>query len=1047
MRHVLLTCLGLVLPAGEPSFSWQQPQAEVLPQGDLRWQPQPFRFAAGREVRYIDHAGGDDAAPGSRAAPWKHHPWDPEAVGNAKAASGPLTYVFRRGVVYRGRLIARAAIGTAEEPIRLTSDPAWGEGEAVISGSLPVTGWTAGGDARMPESAKVWSARLDYLPRRVFVRSADGSLVRLRLARHPNWEPQADDQRAQWWTWENPEWWTAKHVVQGKGFRCIDTRHLTEAPEFYQDALVWTEWIIMMGSPYPTKVESFDAATRSMVVAGFWWGDSTKVATGNRYYLEDKPHYLDQAGEFWFDRQGQGGILHVRLPGDADPNQARVEAARHSTLLAADRLEHVAITGLTFQGGNTHWDLTARTFVDAEVESAGIRLLGGGGDVVVANCRFDHLTGGVRIKADKDDQRLVGVRITDNQLTDLDRFGIHIGDSSRWAKAEGPFSTVDDVAILRNRIADTGLRTGRDCHGHVITSEYVDSLEVAGNIISRVGGSGIFLFGGKGGGQLRDRPYSRTLVHHNKVSDALRMSNDWGAIETWQGGPHYVWSNVSDDPGGYWHWSAMRMDPAKAADIGYGTARQGYAYYFDGSFKNYVFNNIAEGRSNGIGDPRSSACAFMEVHGFQNAFFNNTAHRFNAGVRRQSPRGGRSQILGNVYEDMSMWNLLLTAPRGKEDVNAYQMQNKDGPMLRPETLAVGGNVFAGRPREFGAFAEDGERLPTAEAFTRAYQASGAVRADVGAPVDGKVLADAPAGDYRLRPGSAATGAGVRFFVPWALSAVVGEWHFTPSAKDPATVLDDHWYMTPYYLDREAYFKTPRNDLTGVGITAASYVDGQLEDWTRGALQLDGKAQHLVARHADMTRPFAYEHAKQRHVAEGLALPTPDIGAHNLLIEVHLRTAARTGTIVSKVAEAGYALELVAGRPSLRLRSGGLDVCITTATTAIDDGAWHHLVAEFDRTQGVRLYLDGVAVPAESVGGPPAGSLANAADLLVGGGPGAQPLAGAIDFLRICRGTLAEARTTIAELHAWQSDGPALRDFRGSKPSGRRDAGALHGHNP
>ena len=48
-------------------------------------------------------------------------------------------------------------------------------------------------------------------------------------------------------------------------------------------------------------------------------------------------------------------------------------------------------------------------------------------------------------------------------------------------------------------------------------------------------------------------------------------------------------------------------------------------------------------------------------------------------------------------------------------------------------------------------------------------------------------------------------------------------------------------------------------------------------------------------------------------------------------------------------------------------------------------------------------------------------------------------------MRIALGTLADARTTIEELYAWQFDGPFLRDFTGREPTGaRRDAGAIEG---
>jgi hypothetical protein len=52
--------------------------------------------------------------------------------------------------------------------------------------------------------------------------------------------------------------------------------------------------------------------------------------------------------------------------------------------------------------------------------------------------------------------------------------------------------------------------------------------------------------------------------------------------------------------------------------------------------------------------------------------------------------------------------------------------------------------------------------------------------------------------------------------------------------------------------------------------------------------------------------------------------------------------------------------------------------------------------------------------------------------------------GAIDFMRVCHGTLADGKTSIEELYAWQyTEGPALFDMRGRPAMGeRRDAGAL-----
>ena len=102
-----------------------------------------------------------------------------------------------------------------------------------------------------------------------------------------------------------------------------------------------------------------------------------------------------------------------------------------------------------------------------------------------------------------------------------------------------------------------------------------------------------------------------------------------------------------------------------------------------------------------------------------------------------------------------------------------------------------------------------------------------------------------------------------------------------------------------------------------------------------------------------------------------------------------------------------------------------------------------MIAEVDRPakKGV-IYVDGqkAAEAAVDLGD---ASLSSGGDLLVGKAGDGRFFAGAMEFLRIARGTLAEARTTIEELYDWQFDGPFLRDFAGRPPAGKaRDAGAF-----
>jgi hypothetical protein len=176
-----------------------------------------------------------------------------------------------------------------------------------------------------------------------------------------------------------------------------------------------------------------------------------------------------------------------------------------------------------------------------------------------------------------------------------------------------------------------------------------------------------------------------------------------------------------------------------------------------------------------------------------------------------------------------------------------------------------------------------------------------------------------------------------------------------------------------------------------------------------------------------------------------ALPNPHDVDGQFLVEVYFRTVpGKAGAaLVSDLDGRGYELGLDgAGLPVFVVRAGAETVL--TGPAPLHDGKWHHLVAEADRAAGqIRLYVDGRAAAGSSAD--LAGSMRNGADLLVGKGASGAHFAGSIEFLRIALGTLADAKTTIEELYAWQFDGPFLRDFAGRAPAGaRRDAGALEG---
>jgi hypothetical protein len=1048
---LLATVHGVVYAQSVARWSWQEPHATVVPTGDLEWAPRAFEFKASGSVRYIDFASGADDDDGlSKQTPWKHHPWDPSAAGKAAARKGVHTYVFKQGVDYRGALNADES-GTADAPIVLTRDPSWGEGPAVICGSEAVAGWKKGADDdRIPEPEKVWYADLDWAPRNVWMVGADGTVTRIALARTPNWTiTDPDDIQIGWWTWKNP----------GKPFDNYATihgqqRHLAfdrddinerRPQDYYEGAILWTTKGWVMGRPYPARVLAVDRASGSLVFPGQWGGAPVyKIVRGCRFYLEDKPQYLDGPGEFWFDKKGNGGRLYLRLPGDQDPNTARVEVARRIHMIESSGMSHVHVRGLTFRFTNVYWNLTAAPYwvshESIDVEPGCVRLLGSGNDIAVTHCVFEHVHRGIRLKAVGRQDAIDDVVVTDNVFSEADSGGVELADGTTYGDVDGPMGRLYDVRVLRNKFDHIGFRPDLFGAGVSLAVLYAQTAEVAGNIFDRVAAQGVDVHGAKPSGAATDRPFTRILIHHNKAVDTLLNTDDFGGIETWQGGPAYVYGNISGNPGGYRNWDHV-MSP-ETED------RFGHAYYLDGAFKNYYFNNIAWGKSKGPAGKLANTSAFQEIISYENAFFNNTVYNFVRGSRRQAPQAGRVKFLGNIFQSMG-----LSVFRDADPARARAGNEADAGPRRSrfalETDAYARNVFhdIGLGEGFGLLEPSGRWLGTFQAFRETLERYAPLAGSVGILAEQSPLRNPTAHDFRPSKNSAARGLGARVFVPWSLYETVGEWHFCPIPGEPTRIVDEHWCMSPYYTVRDEYYTFPTYPLTGVNITLKDYQPGPLENWTTGALHLNGRDQYAILANAEVTRSvnMAGRSGTPLRTVSGAALRNPQIDTSNVLIEVYFKTAPgpKEATLIQKMAESGFALHVnETGGVTLAARAGGVDARLTSQA-AVNDGQWHHLIAEADRQAATfTIYLDGKP----NARGPGLGndaSLASAADLYVGGTPQGRNLDGAIEFLRIARGTLADARTTIEELYVWEFHGPFLDDFTGRKrPADGGAAGAI-----
>lgn len=1041
----------------EESWSWQQPHAEVLPNGDLKWKPQPFKFEKGDSARYIDFESGDDSNDGaSTEKPWKHHPWDSAAAGNAKAAKGIQTYVFKGGVYYRGELTVAEA-GKPGKPIQLTRDPAWGTGDAVLCGSELVMGWKKGADNKdIPESEKVWYADLDFAPRSVWLLRKDADTFRIPLARTPNWiRSNPDDVKSEWWTWDNPAKPFGNTIKNGGGKDVhlgIDTKNMKGKPaDYYQGALIWPEYGWVMSGPYPTQVEAVDVKQHGLGFGGWTGGGASGVVMrGMRYYLEDKPHYLDDPnGEFWFDKKGKGGRLYLRLPNDTDPNTVRIEAGKRPNLVNGEQVDHLHITGLTFRFTTAPWDITAPTWdfrtkpwgLRSDTHPACVRVWGSGKDIRVANCLFEHVCFPIRVRALLEGQQVDDVRIEDNDFRYTDNGILSVSDGQGWgyAKLRG---RLGDVRIYRNHSLETGTRPTRFNIGTGIEVSCARTVEIAGNVIERSYAQGINVVGSKVSGMWGDVPFTRILIHHNKVWESMLNCNDFGGIETWQGGPAYVYGNISYNALGFRNWERYT-----GKDAGFG-----HAYYLDGAFKNYHFNNIAWGKAKDTSSPVVNCSAFQEIISYQNTFFQNTAYNFNTGSRRQEPSAGRNKYLSNIWEGIGD-NALRHADPAK---TAADGNAKDaGPQkshFALETNAYTRNYFYDVAK-IGVLEPSGRWLETLAAFKNALEKNKSLQSEMGEVSKASLLKDPAKGDFRPSEGSSGIGKGAKVFVPWSLSGVVAEWNFYHAGNDPALIMDEHWYMTDYMVSRDSYHERPMYPLTGLNITAADYVSGPLEDWISGALTLSAaKNQYASLANTQLMKPFEFtDFTKSRHEGgkaepckiEGEALKSPQIHTSNLLIEIYFKTTPghTGGVLLEKMKNTGYSLTVNPnGQLTLSLKGTGT-AAMVESKSKVNDGQWHHAIVEADRaSKTLTVYVDG-RKDASGAGIDATVSLANDSDLFVGGTPEGRHFDGTLDFLRIAHGTLADANTTIEELCAWEFDGPQHRDFTGRKPA-IRDAGAV-----
>ena len=256
-------------------------------------------------VTYYVSPTGNDANNGtSPAQAWR-------TIGRVQQVANGLQpgdqVLFERGGTFNGKLTVNAS-GNNSNPIIIG---AYGTGAApVISGSVPVTGWTQW-------QGNIWRASIAQPVRHVW---SNGNLM--TLARFPN---------------------TGYLTASSGNHTTMSSAGITQSSGYWNGGEIvrrTTNW-------------SYERATISNQVNGTITHAAVAYSFDNGsgwgFFLRNKLQALDAPGEWFYD--AAAGHLYFWAPANADPNSLNIQASviDHGVEVGYQR-QHIRVQGLAFRG-------------------------------------------------------------------------------------------------------------------------------------------------------------------------------------------------------------------------------------------------------------------------------------------------------------------------------------------------------------------------------------------------------------------------------------------------------------------------------------------------------------------------------------------------------------------------------------------------------------------------------------------------------------------------------------------------------------------------
>ena len=274
--------------------------------------------------------------------------------------------------------------------------------------------------------------------------------------------------------------------------------------------------------------------------------DSTmKELTGRTYWLQNHINFLDEPGEFYYDKS-TGTIYYYPLS-DVDMATAEIGYATLDYLVELENAANITFDGITFTGttanditehglvthlGNTLRDPSMGAGKDAgkNVPYAAIHGISNVEGVTVQNCVFTELGGSAMVF----DLGIKDLTVVGNVMKNLAMSGIQVGKNQRNWGENNELGGSENVAINNNYVTNIGLVV----YGAPgIRVARCVNLQIQHNTVIHVPYSGIMA--GYGYFTITDSSTEAAVknlvnadISYNYIEDFLYKINDGGAIYT-----------------------------------------------------------------------------------------------------------------------------------------------------------------------------------------------------------------------------------------------------------------------------------------------------------------------------------------------------------------------------------------------------------------------------------------------------------------------------------------------------------------------------------